>query len=412
MLSKSLIATGLCFLLAEAIPHNDVLSRSQSSAMDSYLLYATSYSGIVHTLNLTLPAPGCNGAASLRAVATTDQCGGKPSWLTFNHDNSLMYCTNQGFGTPNGSLTSFQTSKDGSLTPLSQVVTPYGAVHASIYGDGGKGMVVAHYSGSAMSTYSIANPASLQQLESWTWQLEKPGPNPQNAPHPHEAVVDPTGNFILVPDLGADLIRIFAIDRTTLKLTTLTPHATPAGSGPRHLVFHVTEGKTLAYLASELGNTVTVFEVIYQANNAGLVLNQVYVTSTHGEGNTAPKGAAAAELVFSPDNKYLVVSSRLEGTLSIPNFDPKNETAIPSDPIFNFEVQQETGALSLVQTVPAGGMVPRHFSMNKAGTLVAVGLQQDFRVVIMKRDVATGRLGDIVAQIKLDGEVTFVIFDE
>lgn len=106
------------------------------------------------------------------------------------------------------------------------------------------------------------------------------------------------------------------------------------------------------------------------------------------------------------------MSSRLEGTLSIPNFDPKNETAIQSDPIFNFEVHQKTGALSLVQTVPAGGMVPRHFSMNKAGTLVAVGLQQDFRVVIMKRDAATGRLGDIVAQIKLDGEVTFVIFDE
>lgn len=60
-------------------------------------------------------------------------------------------------------------------------------------------------------------------------------------------------------------------------------------------------------------------------------------------------------------------------------------------------------------------------SMNKAGTLVAVALQQSARVVIVKRDAKTGLFGDFVADVQvgdfegvagLDGQVTSVIWDE
>lgn len=50
-----------------------------------------------------------------------------------------------------------------------------------------------------------------------------------------------------------------------------------------------------------------------------------------------------------------------------------------------------------MQTAAAGGRNPRHFSLNKAGTLVASALQDDNRVVIIERDVKTGLLGKIVA---------------
>ena len=57
--------------------------------------------------------------------------------------------------------------------------------------------------------------------------------------------------------------------------------------------------------------------------------------------------------------------------------------------------------LSLVQTAPAGGRNPRGFSLNKAGTMVASALQDDNRVVVIERDVASGKLGKIVAHAEV-----------
>jgi len=83
--------------------------------------------------------------------------------------------------------------------------------------------------------------------------------------------------------------------------------------------------------------------------------------------------------------------------LTIPNFDAANKTALPSDPIMSFSIDEKSGNLTLVQTAPAGGRNPRGFSLNKAGTLVASAAQDDNRVVVIERDVKTGKLGNIVA---------------
>ncbi len=65
-----------------------------------------------------------------------------------------------------------------------------------------------------------------------------------------------------------------------------------------------------------------------------------------------------------------------------------------------------------MQVFPAGGMIPRHFSINKAATLVAVGLQGDGRVVVIDRDTETGHLKNYIATAPIAGEVNCVIFDE
>lgn len=42
--------------------------------------------------------------------------------------------------------------------------------------------------------------------------LARPGPAPaQTEAKPHQAVVDPTRRFMVVPDLGADLLRLYAL---------------------------------------------------------------------------------------------------------------------------------------------------------------------------------------------------------
>jgi len=43
---------------------------------------------------------------------------------------------------------------------------------------------------------------------------------------------------------------------------------------------------------------------------------------------------------------------------------------------------------------------------------VAVGLQLDSRVVVIRRDVGSGKLGPILASAEVEGDVTGVWFDE
>jgi hypothetical protein len=50
--------------------------------------------------------------------------------------------------------------------------------------------------------------------------------------------------------------------------------------------------------------------------------------------------------------------------------------------------------------------------VNRDGTLAAVGLQDDSRVVIIKRNVEDGTFGVFVAEIDIAGQITSVIFDD
>ena len=112
-----------------------------------------------------------------------------------------------------------------------------------------------------------------------------------------------------------------------------------------------------------------------------------------------------------PDNRFLVISNRNSTLFSLPNPDPNNSTAIPSDSLTTFSLQHD-GSLVFVQAWPSGGLYPRHFSMNAVGDLVAVGNQLSANVALLRRDVATGLIGEPVARIAVDGNVTCVVFDE
>lgn len=125
-----------------------------------------------------------------------------------------------------------------------------------------------------------------------------------------------------------------------------------------------------------------------------------------------PAGAAAAEAVLSPDHEYLLTSSRNVTLFEIPNFNPANHTRIPSDTLQVWKIDFETGKLAFEQLAPAGGSFPRQFSVNKNGTLAAVGLQNDGRVVIIERDVDDEKFGKFVAEIDIPGQITSVIWDE
>ena len=107
-----------------------------------------------------------------------------------------------------------------------------------------------------------------------------------------------------------------------------------------------------------------------------------------------------------PNSNFLTLSSRFERDLT---YKVANGTDVPSDPLITFAIDAE-GQLSHVQTAPAGGINPRHFSFNSDGSRVASALQSDGRVVVFERDVTTGKIGKAVAEADVAGSPNFVSF--
>jgi 6-phosphogluconolactonase (cycloisomerase 2 family) len=100
---------------------------------------------------------------------------------------------------------------------------------------------------------------------------------------------------VLVPDLGADLVRVYQANAGTLKLTPIEPLAVAPGSGPRHGAFKTAYNKTYYYLVTELTNTIVGYEVHYHKNKT-LGFTELFTIPTHGDNRTLAETAAVAEI--------------------------------------------------------------------------------------------------------------------
>lgn len=370
-------------------------------------LYVSSYTfGNITSLRLTK----AHETYTLTTLAGNTGSAPNPTWLEKDTLNDVIYGVDEGLTVPNGSISSYKNSATGVLTQIDRHSTLSGPVASIIY-NGGKALAMAHYEGSGVTSWAILPTGGLAPLQNFTFVLTEPGTNParQDAPHPHEVILDPTDSFIVVPDLGADLLRVFSIDPSTSLLTAETSFSTPPGSGPRHGTFLVTDSATYFFLVSELGNLATSYKVSYPGNT--LEFEEVFTSGIYGN-TTTPVGAAAAEAVLAPGGKFLLTSSRNATFFNIPNFDAKNSTKIASDTLQVWAIDHATGKLDFKQLAPAGGSFPRQFSVNKDGSLAAVGLQESGNVVVIERDVESGMFGKFVASVDVPGEVTSVIWDD
>ncbi|KAJ5967012.1 hypothetical protein N7501_003260 [Penicillium viridicatum] len=372
-------------------------------------LYAASYSGTVTTLS----PQRANGGYELSTVAQTKDCGTSPSWLTLDKDHDLMLCLNEGLGAPNGSLTSFRVNSDGSLTTLDVLETVSGPVMSALYTipsqPGRRFVAVAHYSGSTVTAYKLdSTSGSLNQTQTFTYELAAPGPVPdrQDAPHPHGAIVDPTGRFVLVTDLGMDQIHVFKICPSSGLLEPQEPLLVKPGSGPRHAVFWTPKTNvaspddTYLYLVSELGNSLTAFKVNYTRN--GLTLVKVQEQSTYG-GKASPSGSKASGIHISPENDRIVVSNRGDATFGEDGDSFAVFTAITGR-------GNHAQDFSFVGLFPAYGSFPREFEINGQDGLISVALQNSHEVALVQWDEESRNPGKLLAKKTLDGEIPAAIW--
>lgn len=163
--------------------------------------------------------------------------------------------------------------------------------------------------------FGYKNPYSLAGGTPITFNLSQPGvvPDRQDAPHPHHVVVDPAGGFLVIPDLGADLLRFYYyLEQSGSTVTRIDPVGSVAavpGSGPRHGVFFRPEprrsvwegGIQYLYTLNELSNTITGYRVSYVNKFPTPLPNvtRIFDISMHGLRGSVPKGTKAAEIQLS-----------------------------------------------------------------------------------------------------------------
>ncbi|MFZ4582621.1 MAG: beta-propeller fold lactonase family protein, partial [Paludibacter sp.] len=103
-----------------------------------------------------------------------------------------------------------------------------------------KHVFIANYGGGSLFAYNIQDDNSLSEV---VQQIQHTGmsvnPTRQTKPHVHQVVVSPDSKFLLVNDLGTDLLTVYSYDKNSLTqpLTAFDTLQLKKGSGPRHLTF-------------------------------------------------------------------------------------------------------------------------------------------------------------------------------
>ncbi|MCJ1390987.1 hypothetical protein MMC18_003848 [Xylographa bjoerkii] len=402
-----------------------MVASTNSSSAAAINLYVSSYENKITTLALS------RGPSYKLDVASTTDSACNPGWLVIDSEARSLYCIGEGLGTSTqGALSTFRASGDGRLVRTSHGATPLGGCSGVFFSTeaGGLFLAIAHYQGSAISTWSLNHPTDndVTKYKSYTpillqtidFVLARPGPNPirQEKCHPHQVILDPTGKFISCPDLGADMVRTFAISQINGMLKECPAFGVTPGAGPRHAVFvsppssgeaPTADESVVLYVVFELTNTITSYKATYPPNGGCPTFKEIETSSTFGN-NPIPIGAAAAEISVAGSD-VMIISNR-NSPLSFSS-SSSGSGAVMSDSLSIFRLCRN-GALRFIELYPAGGSFPRHFSVNKAGDLVAVGLQMSGRVVILRRDAENGQVLEPVAEMDGLGEVTCVVWDE
>lgn len=342
--------------------------------------------------NLLIARPGHVYLATYDAAANTLAVvhdlalpGSCPSWLALDRARSLVYIVDE------ASRRFHRFHLDpSSATPLSQRLTvdtaSPGAVHLAFSQDRQR-LLGAAFGSSAVDVWDVSDGATLRRLVAKTVVADGatgPVAHIQDAPHPHQVLLDPTGRFFVVPDLGTD--ELLVIDARDDAFTVASRVSVgPPGSGPRHGAFYPVGASAATHylLLCELVNTVVVYALTYTGST--LAFTRISDTGTFGASGPPVATAAprAGHLALLPDNEHLYVTNRLTGRAH--------------DSIAYLRVRGggEHPALEFVQDVPMLGILPRMFCVldHGRGDVLVANEESEFGLVLLAR-TPDGRINE------------------
>jgi 6-phosphogluconolactonase (cycloisomerase 2 family) len=173
----------------------------------------------------------------------------------------------------------------------------------------GRWLAVANYSSGSVAVWGLADDGSIgarEQLLELTGRSSDP--DRQEAAHPHQVVLD--GGRAYVPDLGADLIRVYRCEEgSASRLVREHELGVPAGTGPRHLVVL---GNGRVTVSGELRSTILTGTV----TDPDSPWREVASTTRTSPPSAAPWRNYPGDITASPDRALAYLANRGHHTVS------------------------------------------------------------------------------------------------
>jgi 6-phosphogluconolactonase (cycloisomerase 2 family) len=300
-------------------------------------------SGTDHSLSITASVTGVPNA----------------SFLAYSPDGRFLYATNE---STNGSVTALDIADPAHPVVLNSQHTGGDLpTHVSVH-PSGKFVFTANYGSGSVAVLPLAADGTVGPYTDLV--QHQPGTRPPNA---HEVVTDPSGQWVIAVDLGADSVYVYTVDETSGKLTQHQHLVLPDGAGPRHIAFH--PSGTIAYIVQELRSEVTV--AAWDAATGTLTPGQVVATVGAG----APAENYPGELQVAADGRFVYVTNRGENSVA------------------TLRTSDDGNTLTLQGHTPTGGDWPRHLTLDQDEQWIYVSNQRSGTVTWLPLDKATGVVG-------------------
>lgn len=280
--------------------------------------------------------------AAFALTGNVSEPGRAATWMVFKAPDQLFAVDE------NSNLTRLFHVEGGRVAPapVAAVNGSVGVVSLALTADQ-KHLVGASYGAGAVDVWDVAAADGLALVKTVALEGGTIGTKPQQQRHrAHQAVLDPTGRFFAIPDLGGDSVHL--LDAASFELTSRADLG-PA-TGPRHGAFLTAgAGATHYAVACEISNEIQLFAV--EEDEAGRPsLKHVQTLSSYGP--DAPPAnattAAAGELIVASNQRDVYVSNRLSGNAG-------------GDSIAHFVFAD--GKLAFADEVGTGGVSPRMLSL-------------------------------------------------
>jgi 6-phosphogluconolactonase len=234
-------------------------------------------------------------------------------------------------------------------------------------------LAVANYGSGSIAVFDLGDdglPAAPAEVRQHTGS--GPVRDRQASAHAHCAVFAPDRALYHV-DLGSDEILRYSLRPDGTLDQPTVEFAAPAGSGPRHMLFH--PRRSLAVLVSELASTLTIFDL----TERGLRERQRLSTLPPRFGGHN----LAGHLEMNRTGNRIYVSNRGHDSLAVFSWD-------------------DNGDCALVQHIGSEGASPRHFRLLNEERSLAVANEESDNVVLLHVRV-DGSLASAGRQVEIPG---------
>lgn len=292
-----------------------------------------------------------------------------PSYLVVDAMGNYLYVVSEtdSYGEKGaGAIYVFAINRSSGALELRQQVSSEGAAPCHLSLDHtGKYLFVANYMGGSIAAFRIGADGRLEPHH----QVIQGGPGSgvnalrQSQAHAHYVHASPDNRFVLVADLGRDLVLGWKLrDGYLDAASALNPGP---GTGPRHLTF-APAGDNV-YVLNEL--TSEVAQVSFNKETGAMQLRSTISTLP-----TDYIGSNTGAAISTVNGKHVYVSNRGHNSIG------------------QFLINPDDGHLTALEWFPSGGQTPRNFEIDPTGRWMIVANQGSNNLVLFSITSPNGRL--------------------